>query len=348
MITSSKGIDYCIAPESLTVWFDAFAELQANDRKFHIGEKGPVLDLLNIGIGVRQNNVQKVVILSSHESLLRDLDLAESLRKLRIEVDSQTQKGVEVGLDKIKFKEVLGALGVPTPRWGPLSSLSSTDRGMLLKMRGLTQSQGIRWFDGVKPKYENEWYWEEFVFGWEYSVLAFVGSASVTFLPLVLKGETQFDLTPPWRRLRICPDPKLSNELEDLLIEETLKVLECLDIWGFVEFEFILDCNGRAFLLEVNPRISGTLRIAAMASNVKVFSFLNANDSEMPFRLAPRRQALEVPYKGVPFVSEDLSVMASSRMTIAADNVAELIQLARTELVGQNELLDLAANRLGV
>jgi predicted ATP-grasp superfamily ATP-dependent carboligase len=348
VVPHNKGIDYCIAPESLAIWFSAFAELRANDRKFHIGEMSSESDVLKRGIGFRGSNVQKVVILSSHGSLLRDLDLAERLRNRGIEVGSQTPEGTTVGLDKVKFKEVLDAIGVATPPWGHLSSLSSADPGILLKRRNGTQSRGIRWFDGVKPKYEHEWYWEEFVSGCEYSVVAYAGTSSVTFLPLVSKGQTQFDLMPPWRRLRICPDPELSNELEDILIGESRRVLEFLDIWGFVEFEFVVDSNGRAFLLEVNPRVCGTLRIAAMASNVKVFSFFNADEFRLPYRWGARRQALEVPYDGVPFVSEDLRVMASSRMTIAADSSAELIQLARTELAGQNEILGLAAKRLGV
>jgi predicted ATP-grasp superfamily ATP-dependent carboligase len=348
VVPRNKDIDYCIAPESLAIWFSAFAELSANDRTFHIGEKSAGSDVIKMGIGFRGSNIQKVVILSSHESLLRDLDLAELLRKRGTEVDSQTPEATMVGLDKVKFKEVLDALGVATPAWGHLSSLSSTGSGILLKMRNGTQSRGIRWFDGVKPKYEHEWYWEEFVSGCEYSVVAYAGSSSVSFLPLVSKGETQFDLMPPWRRLRICPDPELSNELEDKLIEATRRVIEFFDIWGFVELEFVVDCKGRAFLLEINPRVCGTLRIAAMACNIKVFNFFNADDSRLPCRFPARRQALEAPYDGVPFVSEDLRVIASSRITIAAESCAELIELARTELGGQNEILSLAAKRLGV
>ncbi|MEQ1741637.1 MAG: hypothetical protein ABL869_03930 [Candidatus Nitrotoga sp.] len=302
---------------------------------------------LEAAIGFHEGKRQQVVIFSSHASLLRDLGLASRLRSRGLFVASQTLEATGLGLDKTAFKKTLKSIGVATPQWGELNSLKDSQPDVLLKLRNVTQSQGILWYDGTKPAAHDDWYWEVFILGCEYSILAFVDSAGTTLFPAIWKGNTRTDLLPPWRRPRMCPDPRLDSALEARLMSATRTVLDSVKCWGFVELEFIVDPSGSALLLEINPRVCGTMRIAAMACNTNIFS-LPATGTHRPELFAPTRQALEVPYDGIPFVSDDRRVVASSRITFAADSAAELIQLATTHLPSRLELLAQVADLLDV
>ena len=341
------GIDYCVAPDSVKLWFRAFANLRDVDRVLYVGEKSSTSEIFQTGIGFREGERQRVVIFSSHLSLLRDLDLASRLRTCGFYVASQTVNAIELGLDKTEFKKVLDRIGVATPRWGEAGSLSDAQRDVLLKLRNDTQSHGIRWYNGTTLPHQDDWYWEEYISGCEYSVLAFIDDASTTLFPVIWKGDTRTDLLPPWKRIRLCPYPHLSPSLEAHLLNVTRKVLASVKCWGFVELEFVVDPHGKALLLEINPRVCGTMRIAAMACNTKIFS-LPADNNNRPDFQTPKRQALEVPYSGTPFISSDLQVVASSRITLAADSTAKLIQMVTSHLLGQQDVLDQVMDILDV
>jgi hypothetical protein len=345
-MADAQGIDYCVAPESVKLWFNAFANLTAVDRVLYLGESSVVSESIETVIGCREGKRQTVLIFSSHASLLRDLDLASRLRTRELSVASQTLEATGLGIDKVALKKTLERIGVATPQWGELGSLESSRRGVLLKARNVTQSQGIHWYDGKEPTAPDDWYWEVYISGCEYSVLAFVDDSGTTLFPVIWKGHTRTDLLPPWRRPRMCPDPRLGLSLEARLLNAARAVLNFVKCWGFVELEFIVDPSGDVLLLEINPRVCGTMRIAAMACNTKIFS-LPANRNR-PELLAPTRQALEVPYDGVPFVSDDLQVVASSRITFAANSAAELLRLAMKHLRGRQHVLAQVVDLLNV
>lgn len=329
-----NGIDYCVAPESLRLWFSAFTDLAPLDRVWHIGETLPLVATLEQGIGFRDGERQHVVIYSSHESLMRDVDLSERLRARGLSVASQTPEAAALGIDKVALKKVLHRTGVATPKWGDPRTLDGAQLGVLLKRRNVTQSHGIHWYEGVAPRCSSEWYWEDYVPGCEYSVVAFVDLAGTTLFPIIWKGDTRKDLLPPWQRPRICPDPRLSEALESRLLSAATAVLNSVRCWGFVELEFIVDRTGNVQLIEINPRVCGTMRLAAMACDTKIFS-LPACPANRPKFLAPTRYAIELPYDGVPFVSDDVRVVASSRITFAAETTAELLVLVSKHLSGR-------------
>ncbi|MBU1345572.1 MAG: hypothetical protein KKA16_01325 [Alphaproteobacteria bacterium] len=92
-------------------------------------------------------------------------------------------------------------------------------------------------------------------------------------------------------------------------------VAEALDIWGFAEAEFVVTPDGEAYLLEVNPRISGTLRVAAMAASAPIFDHQRfPGGRDWP----ASGYACEAPYDGAPFVTAN--VIATSRITCRADD----------------------------
>ena len=337
-----NGIDYCVAPKSLRLWFSAFADLAQPDRVLHIGETRPLAASLEQEMGFRDGERQHIVIYSSHASLVRDVDLSGRLIARGVSVASQTPEAAALGVDKVAFKETLHRIGVATPRWGDPQTLDSAQPGILLKRRNVTQSHGIHWYKGVVPRCPGQWYWEDYVLGCEYSVIAFVDIAGATLFPIIWKGDTRQDLLPPWQRPRICPDPRLSGTLAVRLLSAATAVLNSVRCWGFVEFEFIVDRTGNVQLIEINPRVCGTMRLAAMACDIKIFS-LPACPTNRPNFVAPTRHALELPYDGVPFVADDLRVVASSRITFAADTPAELLELVSKHLPEEKVPTNLSA-----
>jgi predicted ATP-grasp superfamily ATP-dependent carboligase len=94
----------------------------------------------------------------------------------------------------------------------------------------------------------------------------------------------------------------------------TVTIARLLEVWGFCEVEFIVPPGGTPLVIDVNPRICGTMRIVAMATELPIFDLPevpNACDGA-----AATRFAGEIPYEGVPFASD--TVVATSRLTCAA------------------------------
>src|SRR6185369_16359938 len=86
------------------------------------------------------------------------------------------------------------------------------------------------------------------------------------------KGATSRALVPPWRRLRLCPYPPLPAGLEALLRADARALADAIDTAGFVEIEYLVTADGRRVVLEINPRVSGTMRIASLATGIPIFS----------------------------------------------------------------------------
>jgi len=165
-------------------------------------------------------------------------------------------------------------------------------------------------------------YWEDFIEGVEYSVVLYRDDEGTALFPTVWKGPVQKDLAPPWRRLRLVPAEAASESSREMA-DTALRIAELLDAWGYVEVEFILPAVGPAVVIDINPRICGTMRIVAMATGLPIFdpsAFRVPGTRVVP----PVRFAAEVPYEGQPFTTQN--AVASSRVTCASGSARETLR----------------------
>jgi carbamoylphosphate synthase large subunit len=317
----SSPVLYLISPPSAGEWFRYFAVLTAEDRVQEIGE-GPDIDEpavrreLTAGLATRMRHV---VMLSSHDTLLRDVLLAERLRADGIAVMGQSQACARVGYDKFAMKRFFDAHDLGTARWGDASEMSSITPGgtpVVVKNRHGTQSAGTRLSTAAHCALRGDEFAEVFVDGVEYSVVVFRDGLGLATFPPVWKGRTSPDLVPPWRRLRLCPDPGIDATLDRRLRAVAAKVVVLADGVGHSEVELVVDDVGDIHLLEINPRVSGTMRISAMATCIPIFSMHRLPEARGT--LAAVRSAAEAPYSGPVICDPDRDMFATSRLTVAA------------------------------
>jgi transketolase len=85
---------------------------------------------------------------------------------------------------------------------------------------------------------------------------------------------------------------------------------------GWLEVEFVVDSRGLPWVLEINPRICGTMRLAAMCAEVALFDIpaMRGLDGSLP----AVRTGAEVPWHGAPIADPAQRIFATSRITIAA------------------------------
>ncbi|MEU4385398.1 hypothetical protein [Promicromonospora sp. NPDC023805] len=268
---------------------------------------------------LRAADGRRVRIYSDHETLVRDLEVAAILQTHGLAPEVQSPAAVRAGTDKRWFKELLERAGIVTPAWGTGLAEPMATHAALRKHRNSTQSQGIRWDDGTGHA-DDETYWEQFIDGVEYSVVAYRTRDETTVLPVVWKGRTRQDLLPPWRRLRLTPPPGRHDPLGLRLASLSRQVGDLVDAWGFFELEVVVTADGTLHVLELNPRVSGTLRIAAMAAAVLVFA---PHTYAQASGVVPvRHYAAEVPYAGAPVLEG--CVVATSRITVSGQSPDEV------------------------
>jgi len=281
------------------------------------------------------------VFLSSHESLRRDLRLAETLPG---PVFHQPEAVVRLAMDK-------RAMGRRAERVEGIHAIPDLTPGMARELlgRGLvsaivakppdgTAGEGMRMFyraadlatTGTRL-YEGDFLLQPYLEGEELSVNSAWHAGACRFYPPVAKGSTRERLHPSLRT-RTCPAPLLHEQAWNHLCRACVAYMRPFEPEGFVEFEF-LSREGRFFLLEINPRLSATLRMTAVAASSS--PFLDLLGAAVGVRLLAgradaRRWSKEwaTPAHLSPASRRRLAAQrdawVSTRITIAADTKAEL------------------------
>ncbi|MCM4083103.1 ATP-binding protein [Paractinoplanes hotanensis] len=307
---------YLVAPDSLASWFPYFTDGRADDRHLLIGERAEA-DLPAIRAALAGHRRPVAVFLSSHDTLIRDRELARTLAADGHPVVVQSAVAALLGTDKVAMKRFFDRHGFATAPWryGAEGTLAGGPGDpMVVKGRNSTQSRGIR-LTGTEPV-GGDVFGEQYLDGVEFSVVVHRMPGRCVTFPPVWKGSTSPRLVPPWRRQRLCPAPGLDPAQEAWLRRTSAAIAEAADVRGHLEVEFLLTPDGEGLVLEVNPRICGTLRLVAMATGVPVFSLHH------DYRLADVpaiAYAAEAPYDGEPFNDPRTGVFATSRLTVAAD-----------------------------
>jgi hypothetical protein len=105
------------------------------------------------------------------------------------------------------------------------------------------------------------------------------------------------------------------------MIAATQKIAESMAMSGWLEVEFVVDTLGVPWVLEVNPRICGTMRLAAMCTDLPIFDLPDLN---IDGPIAAVRVGGEVPWAGERFADPDRRLFATTRLTAAADDLDAL------------------------
>lgn len=331
----TEAVVHLIAPASVTSWFSYFACLTEADRVLPVGEAPElapgVLDSILAG------PQRTAVIFSGHDSLLRDLRVASLLREHGYQAITQSVRCARLGYDKFAMKEFFCAAGIATPAWaraGMAGSLGAPAARVVVKQRHGTQCAGTRTVTVGECVLGPGELAERFVDGVEYSVVVYRDQHGVATFPPVWKGPVDAVLTPPWRRMRLCPYPAAGPGLDQELRDVAVTIAEAAGAHGHMEVELLVTGEGSLLALEINPRVSGTMRISAMATGLPIFSMYR-----LPGRrghLAATAAAAEVPYDGPPVCDAAAGIFATSRLTVAARDFAGVDEkLRRSRLAGR-------------
>lgn len=206
---------------------------------------------------------------------------------------------------------------------GPgLASMGPPGTRLVVKRRFGTQSQGTWLADAGTDSIAPDEFAEAYLDGCEYSVVVYREGDSVATFPPVWKGSVSPDLTPPWKRLRLCPAPAESEAPDAELRAVAGHVARAANAQGHIEVELLATTAGEVVVLEINPRVSGTMRISAMATGLPIFSLHKLPGTRGELQAV--RQAGEVPYHGPAVVDPGRQLFATSRVTVAGADRAEV------------------------
>ncbi|WP_317447686.1 ATP-grasp domain-containing protein [Streptomyces collinus] len=262
---------------------------------------------------------QRIVLHADHLSLLRDAEVGRQLALRGYDVVAPTPLAAAVGQDKALMQWLLRRNGVPQPS-DSARATPAADRPSVIKLRAGTEGRGTR-LGGLSEAAEHELS-EPFVHGHEYSVNVYTAGTGAMTFPPVAKGETRLDLVPPPRRRRECPAPALTAVLEAQLRSTAVAAVSACAAEGFAEVEFVVEHGtGDVLVLEVNPRVSGTLRMSAMATRTRLLDLFSRR-SVQGGTVHAVRAAVEQPYSGEPFCDLEQGIVATSRITVADTNHA--------------------------
>lgn len=314
---ADQELHHVLAPPSLTTWFEHFTSAEASH--VHLAAEDDC-DAEALAERLRLTGGSRFVLHSSHESLSRDARVASLLNDAGLSVVAQPEEAALFALDKGKMKEFFTRIGVRIPP-SPAEAPAGT-RDWVVKLRLGTMGRGMRFVSGPAPDCGADEYVEAFVSGLEFSVIAYVDEDRFVALPVVEKGWATPELRPPYRRARVCPPAPEHEAVVAEMIATTRHIARQGHMRGWLEVEFIVDCAGRHWALEINPRICGTMRLAAMCAQVAVFDIpaVKTLDGVLPAVAF----GAEVPWEGEPIADPKRHRFATSRLTICAADTAEL------------------------
>lgn len=265
------------------------------------------------------------VFLSSHDSLRRDAYLSERLEeKGYLRPFGASRCAAELGSDKVRMKEMFERIGTPTPAWWRSGRRTPAAGLFVSKPRYGTMGQGAKLVDADQA-ITGDIYLEEYVPGVEFSVILIRRAGTTLVFPPVWKGSTNQSLVPPHRRARICSTLHSVGATQSAMIQISVELAEALEFEGFLEAEFVISPSGSPLVLEINPRIAATMRMAALSARAPLFDLPTSGSGIV--RLSPAMVSLELPLNApVPRRLEHPGVVATSRVTIVAETIGMLVK----------------------
>lgn len=231
-----------------------------------------------------------VILLSHHDTLMRDADLGEQVSQLpgkkcifqprevaRLAFDKRKMNRYAAQIVELESIEELALKDVE-------AQLDSCHGSYVAKKVDLTEGQAFsllksrRDVDDFRQAIDSDrdhYIFQKFVRGVEFSVNAVaVGDKVCVFHPISKSLNSSDAWQHPCRRTRKCPDDEVSQSINDRLVSITRDYVALTGAQALIEIEFILDDQDDIWFLEINPRLSATTRMVSMVSDVDVFEAL--------------------------------------------------------------------------
>lgn len=219
------------------------------------------------------NNKPKFIyIYSLHSTFASDIKLAKYIKnKLGIPVIGTSYRDYKILGNKLELRKVYSK-SVIFPQYFDKIALPIFKKQMgenwIVKRSDMTKGFGqklIKKKDIANIKLGNQMYIERFIHGQEYSVNIVNSKCNgLVVLPAINKGMTTYELIHPCKKKRSIADLKIGKTLMEL----TKELVELMSPSHVAEFEFIVTDDEEIYLIEVNPRVSGTFKIAMDHANL--------------------------------------------------------------------------------
>lgn len=228
-------------------------------------------------LALRPDAVVSLALLDPH--VQRDAAVAHALRPIPAVANSP--EATAAANDKYATKTLLAAHGLPVVEAikvedgaQALAAAARLGYPVVLKRNDGYSGMGMRLFEDAA---QMEAYYrrspgtmlvEAFAPGLELSVDVLGWEGRHRAMTVVSKGQTDRNLRRhPIYRLRLAPHP-LPPALDARVREVAESAVRLLGLTGVAECEMILGGDGVPRVLEINPRIAGTLRLSAAASGI--------------------------------------------------------------------------------
>ncbi|MHC4956870.1 MAG: ATP-grasp domain-containing protein [Planctomycetota bacterium] len=278
-----------------------------------------------------------IVFLSRHETLRRDMATAGPLKGRGVGVVCQPPAVVALAMDKRamaqRARQIDGILAVPefTPAQAARALHERRARMIVAKPDAGTEGRGMFLFRQTQELsatatrlYEGGYVLQPFIAGEEYSLNMMWHHGRCNHYPTVSKGRVR--RAHPSMRARRCP-----TMVPHWLLRACEEYLRPFGPSGPVEMELIRS-GDRFYMLDVNPRVSATLRLAAGAAASNPFSDLIAaalHIGRLGRIVQSVRPAMEWPATPGVRIEPGPDTWVSTRITIAADTEDELERRAK-------------------
>ncbi len=273
--------------------------------------EGAIAEVLRI-----QKEPTRILYHSAHSTFSRDQGLVSLAATTPTDVTAASPLAVEMALDKLRMKRLFASHHLPSPEFaapGEPLPRKLKEQGCVVKVRGSTAGAGVTYHAPYALSHAPDGaVTEVFIEGEEFSVNVFSLGDRITVFPPVWKGRTTPELLHPVKRLRLCPAPAVLRSHHERMMRIACDLVSLLETEGFCEVEFVIGTG--PLVLEINPRISGTLRLALLAAQVS--SSLPLINARAGSTLLPAKQyAIEVPYCGKSFADGARGIFATTRLT---------------------------------
>jgi len=265
--------------------YDDWHANECGDPGLEVHQVAPDADamtLLDAAIALRPDAVVSLALLDPH--CWRDALVADYFSQVRgIPVVANPPVTVMLANDKLRTKQLLHAHGIGVTEAVPANDLEQATAAaarlgypVVIKRNDGYAGIGMRL---CHDQAQLERYYrrqpgpmlvEHFIEGIELSVDVLRWQGRSRALAVVHKGATDHDLRRhPIYRLRQAPAP-IAPRHHAQALEIACRAMDLLGIVGVAECEMILDPQRGPLVLEVNPRIAGTMRLSSACAGIDV------------------------------------------------------------------------------
>jgi hypothetical protein len=293
---------------------------------------------------LRLGQFDGIIFVSHHLTTQRDAEVAPRWRNSI----AQSLSAASLAFDKRKMASIVeGVSGIePLPEFDAHEARNwirrRPGRAIIAKKISETEGRGIVVTDTedtldtfLEGEYDTSYILQPFVVGHELSVNVVGSGQRAYFYPMVYKGVNARPLVHAAARRRVCPGHRFVNVDKNRIERVSRDIIEAIDGKCLVEIEYI-DTGEDLFLVEINPRLSASLRMSMAAAGVNAFEFLSIECLGLgtPHDLGSTKECVSIEYP----LREYISVSQKHRLLRIGDvQVSSRITVTNSSLTGLRE-----------